>query len=669
MKKIQRYFSTPILLLGICILAYGIQAVWLGYTLDDWVFLYHIYRGGYERLAAYSFGVNRPFGAWPWWIGFKLFGYTPILWHFWSLTLRWLTSIFLWMSWKQIWPEKKLQISLACALFLVYPVFLQQTAAVTFSDHWMCFALFAFSIFLMVFSFKNQRLYFPLTGLALLFSGLQLFTIEYFIGLELIRPLLLWFVFADIEQRKTRFKKAALAELPYAMLLGVFLAWRFLFMPTPGFDRNKPEILYGVFTKPLQTIGTLGVKGLQDIVEALLGTWYKTYNPATLTPAPVSNLLSWGIMTLAVVLAMAFFFFLAKKEPEAELARKNSYEWIAVSFLVMIAGFLPSWSIGQFLVSSGNYSDRFGLAAMFGASLLIVSLSSYFLKQSHKILLICLLIGLATGYQFRLANQYRWAWESQSRLAWQLAWRVPGLKLHTAVYGDGTLANGSWVDVAWLNFLYGKPGEQKTEDTWYFDLNKFQDSAPAQNQPIAETRFEHLTYVGNTSDSVVIQFKSVKNQCLWVVREGDLLTPFLNPKVIDALPLSNMQRITPMEARNPYLETIFLPEPVHEWCYYYEKAALAVENKEWEVVKNLWQEASAQKLKTGVAAEYLPFIYGVASAGDLETALGISTRAKSIELLMQEPLCQTWDKIFENSGEAQDIKAMKQTVADKLGCP
>src|SRR5512135_1520764 len=129
MKKI---IATPVFLLLICVLAYGIQALWLGFYLDDWVGLYHIYRGGFERLAAYFFGVNRPVGVWTWWLGYRLLGYAPLGWQLWSMLWRWLAAVFFWLALRGVWPEKELQLSLAAALFAVYPIFLEQSNALTF---------------------------------------------------------------------------------------------------------------------------------------------------------------------------------------------------------------------------------------------------------------------------------------------------------------------------------------------------------------------------------------------------------------------------------------------------------------------------------------------------------------------------------------------------------
>ena len=52
MKKRLSVLSTPLLLLGLSALAFGIQVYWLGYYLDDGVVLYNIFRGGYGRMAA-----------------------------------------------------------------------------------------------------------------------------------------------------------------------------------------------------------------------------------------------------------------------------------------------------------------------------------------------------------------------------------------------------------------------------------------------------------------------------------------------------------------------------------------------------------------------------------------------------------------------------------------
>jgi hypothetical protein len=666
-EKRPAIFSTPLLLAGLGVLAFGIQAFWLGYYLDDWVVLYHIFRGGYERLAAYSFIVNRPYGAWPWWLGFRLLGYSPLGWQAWSIFWRWLTCVLLWLAFTRVWPGKKLQISMASALFLVYPIFLQQADGVTFSDHWLCFALYAASLLCTVLAVQRHRFYLPLTGLALLFSGLELFTLEYFVGLELLRFPIIWLLLRDVSPPKKRFRGALLHSLPYALLLGGFLVWRFAFMPTPGADRNTPEILTGLLQDPLHTLPYAVGRDLQDVVEALLGTWYKTYQPSSISALPPSNLAAWGIGLLAFLIASLFFLRQSRAEPQAPPDARESWSWIGFGFLVMVAGFLPAWAIDQHLVTTENYADRYGLAAMFGAALVLVGLAGFFLRRRHHVLLICVLIGLGAGFHFRLESGFRHSWERQTRLAWQLHWRMPGLQPHTALYGDGVLATGSWVDTAWINFLYGRPSPSAGEDYWYFNVNE--DQVPKPGQPLSKSRFEHLSYQGNSSDALVIQFKTVDRQCLWVLDASDSGNPYLNPGLERALPLSSLERILPAGTGSALpLQTVFSPEPAHDWCYYFEKADLAVQQKQWAAVQQLWRDVEAKKLDPAVPAEYLPFIHGTASAGDLQTALAISRRAKKLDHKMQAPLCQAWQQIVQDQPAGADTAALQQEIRSQLDC-
>jgi hypothetical protein len=231
------------------------------------------------------------------------------------------------------------------------------------------------------------------------------------------------------------------------------------------------------------------------------------------------------------------------------------------------------------------------------------------------------------------------------------------------------LATGSWVDVAWLNFLYGEPGVSGSDDYWYFNTNKLKAEDARPGQQLSESRFEHLSYQGNSSDSIVIQFKTVDQQCLWVIDSSDSGNPYLNPQLKSVLPLSNLARVVPAEAGSAAkLQSVFSPEPAHDWCYYFQKADLAVQQKQWAAVQQLWREVEDKKLSTAVAVEYLPFIYGTASAGDTQTALAISKRAKKLDHKMDAPVCAAWEQILRQQSEAGDTGALQQEVHDQLDC-
>jgi hypothetical protein len=70
---------------------------------------------------------------------------------------------------------------------------------------------------------------------------------------------------------------------------------------------------------------------------------------------------------------------------------------------------------------------------------------------------------------------------------------------------------------------------------------------------------------------------------------------------------------------SPYLDpVIFGPEPAHEWCYFFEKAELAVQNEDWNTVLSLADEAETRNLHPNERLEWMPFLQAFAVSGDDE---------------------------------------------------
>ena len=75
-----------------------------------------------------------------------------------------------------------------------------------------------------------------------------------------------------------------------------------------------------------------------------------------------------------------------------------------------------------------------------------------------------------------------------------------------------------------------------------------------------------------------------------------------------------------INSNSPQLNTsIFGPEPVHGWCYYFEKAELAVQRQDWPTILTLAGEVDAKKLLPYERLEWMPFLQAYAAAGN-ETA-------------------------------------------------
>lgn len=674
LRKNAHNFYTPAVIAVVCILAYGLQIPQLGYYLDDWIILNADNLGGAERVFEYAFLGNRPLVFWIWVIGFKIFGANPLAWQIWALLWRWLTVVILWVVCRRIWPNARRQVALAAFLFAVYPLFKQQASALTYSFHWFSFFLWGLSVYWMILAVHRPGRWSLWMGLSILAAAVQLFSQEFFVGLELLRPLILWLASASIPtDNKKRARLTALNWAPFLLLFSGYFVWRVRFMPTPGADRNVPDLLFNLVSAPIQALPRWIEMLLQDTAQAVLGTWYETYRPDLFTFSPISNIAAWAAALLAFAISLAFFWREGKfsqpvqQAPQSERWYKSA---IPFGFLAMTLGFLPGWTIGRHISDpSGIYNDRFGLAAMFGAALLLVGVVDLLIKTgAYRLALVCLLIGLATGQNFRYQTSYRWSWEKQRRLFWQMKWRAPDLAKPTAIYGEGALVShlGGWAYTSALVQMYGQNGDSHFMQQWYFDLSKIDISALGKDEPLtAQSNF--MRYRGSAANSLVIAFASEEPHCLWVLSETDRANPYLSDLLAQAAPYSNLDQIL-AAPDSPLRADIFGREPARDWCYYFEKGDLARQRQDWRQAAGLWDAAVQQGLRPRVGVEYSPFIEGFAHLGEWDSAVELTRKASYPKYEMRAYLCGAWRRIADSTPASPEKQTTLQAVIDEFEC-
>jgi hypothetical protein len=316
------------------------------------------------------------------------------------------------------------------------------------------------------------------------------------------------------------------------------------------------------------------------------------------------------------------------------------------------------------------YNDRFGLAAMFGASILIVGLIEMLLrKESYRVVLACLLVGLAVGQNFRTTTDYRWSWEKQLRLYWQLKWRAPELQAPTTIVGEGALIGsiGSWATTSAFVQMYAPEKDVHSVDFWYLDMGKA-DLTPhvEKNQPVIDEK-SFMRYTAPENSSLVISYKPDEQQCLWVLSQNHESSRYNTEKESYALSLTNLDQILPVSNRT-LRPDIFGAEIARDWCYYFQKGDLARQFQNWEEVVRLWQEAEQNGLHPRVGIEYAPFIEGYAHIGDFEGALALTRKAFFPDYVMRDYLCETWKRIGQTTEGAPARQDALQSAIDDFGC-
>lgn len=669
MRISWKIIPAPILLLITALLTFGLQIPWLGYYLDDWIILAANNSGGAIRLFEYVFIGNRPLVFWIWWLGFELVGEAPLGWHIWTLFWRWLTVVAAWIFLRELWSENKHRALWVAALFLVYPLFMQQPTALTFNFHWVCFCLFFISLYAMLRAARSPRHYFLWSVLAILTNAVQLFSQEFYVGLEIIRPLVLFFAFQEgKEDVRQRMLRPIRHWIPYLLLFAGYMIWRFGFMPTPGVDRNAPTVLLDLLSQPLATIPALLSRILQDLAVAFFGVWARAVHTETLTLQPISNWVAWA---LALAVFAICLVFLRKHDSVPEVESKK---WRTQAFLLGVAallgGFGPGWVIGQHITNAGLYNDRFGLAAMFGLAILVVLAIDWLVRAGRlQALILCVLLGLAAGQHFRSTTVYRWSWEQQQRLFWQLKWRVPDLHPYTAIFGNGALVQfiGSWANVSAVNLIYSEREIPAYAYYWYFDVYRYHLANVAETSDTIVDVKNFLRYDAPPAQGIVLADVEEPISCLWVVSEADRHNPYLEEALREVLPLSDFSRVI-TDSDKPMPGWIFGKEIRRDWCYYYQKARLAEQQSDWETVMRLWEEATGAGYRTLSEPEYVPFILAAAHTGRWETALTLTDKAYFPDYVMRDYLCTTWRRIRDEVPESPERQQALETAVSQFDC-
>jgi hypothetical protein len=680
-------WSVPLALAVVSSVAFGLLLPFWGFYLDDWHHLYFSYNGGAQGLQDFFLFDGRPIAYLFYTVGFRVLGYNPLAWQIAAISLRTVTAVLIWICLREIWREHEREAVWTAVLFLIYPLFRQQQFSIAYSMHWFGYALYMLSIWLMVLAVKRPARFAFFTILSLAASFGHLIFLEYFAGLELIRPVILWILVSrESTGFMARLRRTFLLWVPYLFLWIAFVVYRLYLMPTPkpGYERNQLLILSGLLEAPVQTALHFIQSSFQDTLTILFSSWQNAINPALINFQQPANLLAMGFAFLSAI--SLFFYFTRLQIPgdgfdphhqpvEALPTNRWWVEAFALGLLLVLLGLLPIWLTDQFIVTDNPlWSDRYSLAGLLGASLAVVALIAGFVANpKYRTALLSLLVGLAIGWHLLVGNEYRWSWTAQTQFFHQLSWRAPYIEPGTTLLAEGELfSRMTEYETAFaISTLYPKANKEFELDYWFFSLSRrFSDRMEEllDGTPIRYNRF-YTVFRGQSKDSLVISYAPETNQCLWVLAAEDQEYSDLPELTRQAAPISNLALIQQNGAgMRPIPTEIFGPDPGRNWCYYYQKADLARQFEEWSNIVDLWEEAAQQGNRPAHGRELMPFIDGFARSGDWNTASDLTNRAIDLTPKLRAQLCTAWQNIQAQTVPSPERNLAMTQMRDTLNC-
>jgi hypothetical protein len=680
LKKNLSILLFPLLLLLVMVAAYALFLFRMGYYWDDWQAIY-LFQFQSPKLYWDYFLGDRPISAWTFIVFQPLLGMQA--WH-WQIATLFSRALGIWLlcaAFWRIWPEHRKTLQWMGILLAVYPGFSQQNISVAYHQHYTTFVLFAASMYFMVRAMQSTGKAWHWTAPALFTGLLHMLTMEYFVGLEALRPLL---IFIILQQKrpdlnlKQRLAISIRKWLPYLGILIVFSIYRFLIYPTISMnpEMNSPTVLLTILTNPIEGILHLIEISVQDMAHMLYQVWLNGLSVENFQLSSMMVLFSWVIgLIIAGIVYFVSKLWIGNEEVDFPI-RRPALQMMIIGFLALLFGGLPVWITDRQSIV-GLWSDRFTLAPMIGVCLLIVAFTAWIVQQENKrSLIFATLLLLSIPVHIQTANKYRLNTEIQEKFYQQLAWRAPQVKEGTAFAASGMPFSyvGDYAVGFGVNTLYGiSEGEEKLPIWWFNGGRSWGIDAITEMPPDSQITYNlrNLSFTG-TADEMVGLVYNPSRGCLRVMDDIYTLAPPMDDYQLHEINVALSSLSNPEQIINAddlaFNEVVFGKEQKLSWCYFYEKADLARQFEDWQEASNLYKQSQALSLSPTHGAEYAPFIVSAANLGNWDQADQLTRTANEMTADMQPMLCNIWQEFPKQDPPDADQVTTTAEITTYLGC-
>ncbi len=655
-------WTFPMVVAALLLLCFGLFLPRQGFFWDDWSQLLSRHLYGYPAYFRYFF--ERPLSGWTHVVFGPLMADSPLRWQAFTLALRGGSILAAWQLFRWVWPARGRDAILAALLFGFYPGFTQQPVSVAYHQHWLQYLLFLLSLAFMAQALRRPGRRWFWTGAALACQLLQLSITEFFVGVELLRPLLLWMALGNAPsgqglRGRKRLTAALRAWAPYLLALLGYVVWRGFFIHLPEGAQNTPALLPALRADPVGTALRLGRYAAIDGLNVLANVWGKVFDLRLGSFDQPAVLFSWLASALAALGLGAYLVGLRPESGEEQsTAGGVGKQWMVLGLVGALLGPLPLWITDQNMLwaldKDPYHADRFTLAAMVWMGLLLAGALIWAVERwKARAALAAILVGLLVGFQARTANDYRWLSVEQTRFYWQLAWRAPSIEPGTALISEDVLFpyQGLFATSSAINLLYPQQAGAERVNYWVYALNpRFLDTNPLETPVSFNTQVRLLHFQGRSPQTLALAYGLERANCVWLLRPEDADVPDLSAAVKRWLPVSNLKRVGAMGAEGSPSTTLFGAEPDHGWCYLFEKADLARQQGDWAAAADLGDTALAQgyapdRPGSNSAYEWQPFVEAYAHTGRWAAAADLALSSAGYDPGDAGFLCGRWEKL------------------------
>ena len=653
----------PLLLLLVCFLAYGLFIPFLGFYWDDFPYIWFKHTTGIAGVVK-ALALDRPVLGIFYALPMTFLGESPWIWQIFAILCRWIFILSVFGFINRVFPDNRKENKFLILLFTVFPGFTQQWISVIYSHAFLIFALYFFSLSLFIEQVDHEEYHWTKLILPASLSVLCLLASEYMAGMEVLRPLIIYKIISRKYSENPiseRIKKTLAKWAPYLFAILFFIFYRVFIASSVLYKVQKLDSLT---TNTFSTILNLIQVQLFNIYTSTVIAWSQIFTPfLNLDLSSLFTKIYLGITAIVFMITLLMAIWLKPLNPQQPInGKKWGLEVLVASLLSLFFVGIPFW-VANLRPEIHFPNDRIFIPFMLGSSALAFLL--VWLSRKKLIifsLLFSLIFSLSLSYQVYQANNYRTEWDYLKQFFQQISWRIPSLEENTILvtdelplryYSDNSLT-------AAFNWVYSKESENyQLPYMINYTKARLGKSLPSL-KPGTKITSNYRTFSFQGSTDQLILFYHTPPGCVHLADPDlDLYNPLISKEIRPAAALSRLDLIKNNEIKN----SVFYVKnnPDSSWCFYYQKASLAVQNQDWEKAAKLGDIAFSLKDYPNDASERLPFIEAYAMSGEWEKAIALSNQTIQISNLYKPMVCKLWERIDQNAkDEPNSIIPVKQ---------
>jgi hypothetical protein len=602
----------------IALLLYGPLSASLGLYYDDWPSFWAA-RSDNPLTNLLGVSHDRPAGGVLMYIVSSVLPESPIAWHITVVVLASVLGVLIWLIMLLLSPSRKLDAFIVAVLFTVYPGIKFHSSAWIFTHAFFIPAiLYFFSLYLMLVAIRHKKYFASLTLCGASSALLSFVIVEYFVGLEIARIALVYVALAgERSPTRKRINDSFRYVWPYFLVWLGYVLWRLFVFESPRSATSTSAIASQFLAHPTSEIFSRFGYMINDYLETTVIAWAETFSIEIFDIASRSNWLAWF---LAAILFFSVTFILNKIEPGESDSDNRSWAkvMIALGSVCVIFSLLPIWFIGQ-EASLVLTSSRFAIPSVLGATLVTTGVLSYLCSNKNKIVVVAILVSTSAMLHIRTANEFRHEWIDLKNVFWELAWRAPSLKPGTVIFfaqNTNQYTGGDYSFGIPLNLLYDEQNKSTKVNYWAMRLERRLPGlmASASEESSFQTGVRNIEFSGDLTNALVLWYQP--GHCVRLLDKSETIYSEIPSHVTNARWVSNIDRIDLKADSAPQLPlNIFGPELEHEWCYYYQKASLALQAGDWDEIVRLAEDVKSFGYGPNIESEWLPFWLGYKNLG------------------------------------------------------